>query len=138
MDVVHSKRRRAKRGAALVELALVLMLLVLLVFGVLEYGWMFLRMQEVTNAARAGARLAVIPSATTAMVEDTVESLMHAAAIYDYNVSTVPPDVSNATLGAPITVTVAVPYQSVELTGMSIFPGPASLTATATMAKEHP
>ena len=40
-------------------------LLLILVFGVLEYGWMFIKAREVANAARRGARAAVVPAVTS-------------------------------------------------------------------------
>ena len=34
-------------------------LIILLVFGVIEYGWMLLKSQDISNAARSGARAGV-------------------------------------------------------------------------------
>ncbi len=50
-------RARGQRGAALVEAALVFPLLVLLVFGSIEYGLIFRDENNITTAARAGARV---------------------------------------------------------------------------------
>lgn len=67
-------RRRAtggpggESGAALVEMALVMPLLVLLLFGIMEAGWAFSQSVEVRNAAREGARLAVVDFGTGADV----------------------------------------------------------------------
>jgi hypothetical protein len=52
---------QSERGAELIEFALVLPLLLLLVLGIVDFGFMFQRMEVVTNAAREGARLAVLP-----------------------------------------------------------------------------
>jgi hypothetical protein len=52
---------RGERGQAIVELALTLPLLLLIVLGVFDFGLMFQRFEVVTNAAREGARLAVLP-----------------------------------------------------------------------------
>lgn len=62
MDV----RRVAGRsdGASAVEFALVLPVLVILVFGITEFGRLFMQDQTVGNAAREGARLGVQPDAT--------------------------------------------------------------------------
>ena len=54
-------RWRSEEGAQLVEFALVLPLLLLLMLGIAEFGFMFQRYEVVTNAAREGARLAVLP-----------------------------------------------------------------------------
>lgn len=129
-----------ERGMALIELALVLVFLVVLTFGVMEYGWMFFKIQQVTNAARGGARHAVLPDATNPEVQQIVDSLMLGwgmdAAGYAVIISTA--DVASLTPGEIVTVTVEVPYDSVELLGMSIFPTPVNLRASASMAKEGP
>ncbi len=53
-------RRDREKGAAAVEFAIVLPLFLLLVFGIMEAGWFFAQQVEVRNAAREGARLAVV------------------------------------------------------------------------------
>ena len=55
------KRGRSEDGAQLVEFALVLPLLLLVVLGIAEFGFIFQRYEVITNAAREGARLAVLP-----------------------------------------------------------------------------
>ncbi len=54
-------RGRSENGAQLVEFALVLPLLLLVMLGIAEFGFIFQRYEVVTNAAREGARLAVLP-----------------------------------------------------------------------------
>ena len=53
-------RKNRDEGASVVEFAVVLPLLLLLVFGIMEAGWAFAQQVEVRNAAREGARLAVV------------------------------------------------------------------------------
>ncbi len=53
-------RRDREKGASAVEFAIVLPMLILLVFGIMEAGWLFAQQVEVRNAAREGARLAVV------------------------------------------------------------------------------
>jgi Flp pilus assembly protein TadG len=53
-------RRDREKGASAVEFAIVLPLLLTLVFGIMEAGWLFAQQVEVRNAAREGARLAVV------------------------------------------------------------------------------
>jgi Flp pilus assembly protein TadG len=48
-------------GSQLVELALVLPILLLLIAGIAEFGMLFQSYEMTTNAAREGARLAVLP-----------------------------------------------------------------------------
>ena len=61
-------RLRAEQAAQLVEFALVLPMLLLVVLGIGEFGFIFQRYEVVTNAAREGARMAVLPGYTTADV----------------------------------------------------------------------
>lgn len=80
------KRARSERGAELIEFALVLPLLLFIVLGIVDFGFLFQRLEVVTNAAREGARIAVLPSYTTADVDSRVRSYMNAAGVPDaYN-----------------------------------------------------
>ena len=54
-------RGNAEDGAQLVEFALVLPLLLLIMLGIAEFGFVFQRYEVLTNAAREGARVAVLP-----------------------------------------------------------------------------
>jgi len=66
------QRCRSEEGANLVEFALVLPLLLLVMLGIAEMGFMFQRYEVVTNAAREGARLAVLPGYGTTDVQTRV------------------------------------------------------------------
>lgn len=66
------KRLGGEEAAQLVEFALVLPMLLLVVLGIGEFGFIFQRYEVVTNAAREGARMAVLPGYTTADVDARV------------------------------------------------------------------
>ena len=53
---------RAESGAEMIEFGLTLPLLLLVVLGIIEYGFVFQQYEVVTNAAREGARIAVLPN----------------------------------------------------------------------------
>lgn len=59
------KRRPAKRGQALLELALVLPLFLMVLFGIIILGLGVFFQQQVANAARDAARYAAVHSATS-------------------------------------------------------------------------
>ena len=63
-QVKLSRRWRSEEGAELVEFALVLPMLLFVVLGIAEFGFIFQRYEVLTNAAREGARLAVLPGYT--------------------------------------------------------------------------
>jgi Flp pilus assembly protein TadG len=65
-----------ERGAELIEFALVLPLLLLLVLGIVDFGFLFQRLEVVTNAAREGARIAVLPGYGTDDVKDRVNDYL--------------------------------------------------------------
>ena len=58
------RRRRSERGAELIELALVLPILLLVFAAIVDFALMFQRFLVVSNAAREGARFAVLPGYT--------------------------------------------------------------------------
>jgi Flp pilus assembly protein TadG len=62
--LIRSLRRfvRAQSGAEVIEFALTLPLLLLVVLGIIEFGFLFQEYEVVTNAAREGARIAVLPT----------------------------------------------------------------------------
>ena len=55
------RRRLASERAELIEFALVFPLLLMVVLGIVDFGFLFQRMEVVTNAAREGARIACVP-----------------------------------------------------------------------------
>ena len=72
------RRLRQEDGAQLVEFALVLPLLLFVVLGIAEFGIIFQRYEVVTNAAREGARLAVLPGYDSAAAEDAIRARVRA------------------------------------------------------------
>lgn len=54
-------RRSREGGQAVIELALTLPLLLLVLTGIIDFGFQFQRYEVVTNAAREGARVGVLP-----------------------------------------------------------------------------
>ena len=55
---------RSDSGAVLIEAAITLPLLLMVVLGILDFGRLFQQYEVVTNAAREGARVAVLPDYT--------------------------------------------------------------------------
>ena len=75
---MHTPRARttSERGAALLEVALTLPLLLLVATGIFEFGRAYQTWQILTNAAREGARVAVLPGVDDNAVEDRVVEYM--------------------------------------------------------------
>jgi Flp pilus assembly protein TadG len=134
-NIIGSKRPR--RGAALVELAIVMPILCLLTLGLMEYGWVFMKISQINQAARHGVRIAVRPDATDADVAAAVAALMTQAGIKnsDYSLTHDPIDVA---VGEPISVHISVNYDKLTLTGTGLVPLPSTIQGHGTMAKEGP
>jgi len=60
MSRLRSRRRPDARGQSLVEFALVLPLFLVLVMGIADFGLAVFSYNSITNAAREGARLAIV------------------------------------------------------------------------------
>lgn len=56
------KRRSNERGTAIIEVALTLPLVLLISVGIFEFGRAYQTWEVLTNAAREGARIAILPS----------------------------------------------------------------------------
>jgi Flp pilus assembly protein TadG len=70
--VLRLPRVRSEAGAELVEFALVLPIMLLVVGGIIDFGLLLQRQIVVTNAAREGARIAILPNYGTADVQARV------------------------------------------------------------------
>ena len=69
-------RLKSARGTAMIELALTLPLILFISVGIFEFGRAYETMQVLTNAAREGARVAVLPGSAADAVKTRVKSYM--------------------------------------------------------------
>ncbi len=106
---------RRARAAAVVEFAVVLPLLLTILFGIIEYGWVFMVRQTLQTAAREGCRVAILSTSTSpyTVVLDRVSDVMAPTGLTGYSVS-----MTHATAADPVeAITVTVPYSQVSLMG---------------------
>ena len=145
------KPRTRLRGLAIVEAALVVPLLFLILIGSIQYGWCFLKVQQLEQAARQGARTGVLQTATTANVNAKIDAIMNAAGMGSsgYTVT-----LRNATANTTITdvadpaqlpvgdlleVSVNVPdYSVIGVINAPLIPMPTSVEGQTAMMKEGP
>lgn len=147
-----SARRRGagiacERGQALVETAVVLPLVLLVCVGIFEFGRAFQTWQVLTNAAREGARIAVLPSSTVADVQARVQQYLTAGQLSNTPTITVNQNltmpIGGGTVGASL-VTVNYPFSFVMLNpvanlvvrGSTLGGAPLTVTASAEMRNE--
>jgi len=139
----------SERGSALIETALTLPLLLLVSVSIFEFGRAYQTWQILTNAAREGARLAVLPNTSVGDVQSRVSDYMQAGQLPDYASATISVDqgqtinIGAGTASASL-VTVQYPFNFMVLNPVARLVAPAStlggaaltLTATAEMRNE--
>jgi len=67
---------RSERGAELIEFALVAPILIFIIAGIIDFGMMFRTFEAVTNAAREGARVGVLPGYNPPDVQTRVNAYL--------------------------------------------------------------
>jgi Flp pilus assembly protein TadG len=140
--------RRDQRGAALLEMAFTLPLLLLISVSIFEFGRAFEVWQVLTNAAREGARVAVLPGISDAMVTARVQQYANAG-VLDAGVTPTVTIQRNSTIsygsgtasGSKVTVT--YPFKFIVLQSVvrlvvngSTVGAPFTMAASATMRNE--
>jgi hypothetical protein len=87
MATLISRRLRSERGAEILEFAIVTPLLCLVIAAMIDFGILFRNWEVVTNAAREGARVGMLPSyncdAGSPDVEGRVASYLAGSGITD-------------------------------------------------------
>lgn len=112
---------RSERGAELIEFAIAVPILLFLISGIVDFGMMFRTYEAVTNAAREGARVGVLPGYAPADVQTRVNLYLGAAGLTGprtVNVVNVPVSTGAGTFTAR-SVTVTYTYQFVVLGGIA-------------------
>ena len=74
--IMRSSFRRNERGAALLETAITIPIVLLISVAIFEFGRAYQTWQVLTNAAREGARVAILADMTDGQVQTTVRSYM--------------------------------------------------------------
>jgi len=137
---------RSETGAEFIEFALALPVLLLVILGIMDFGMMFQQYEVITNAAREGARVAVLPNYNPATdAPARVQQYINASFLSGGGTVTVlPPTTANVNIGGncmtTVTVTVTYPHQYVYLAGIASYFkqtfGTKTLTASSTMRTE--
>jgi Flp pilus assembly protein TadG len=115
-----ASRLRGERGQALVEAALITPVVLLIMVGIFEVSRAYQTFQVITNAAREGARAAVVPGANKVTVEALVKKYMadgqlSKADTAKVNINQAAPLVVNGTTVGATLVTVDYPFEFVML-----------------------
>jgi len=129
-----NRRRSARKGAAVVEMAVVTPLLLTLLFGLIEFGWVFMVKETLTNAAREACRVGVLQGSTT---DDIFTRFEEAAAPTGVTITADMLTITEATVEDPIVlVQASIPYSEVSLLGSFLGIDPGTIGASCSMRKE--
>ena len=143
-----ARRLLSARGTALMETALTLPLLLLVSVSIFEFGRAYQTWQVLTNAAREGARVAILPNSTVSDVQSRVTAYMQSGQLPDYAGATISVDQNQtvsigASTASASVVTVAYPFNFIVLNPVaqlvsrgSTLGGALTLTASAEMRNE--
>lgn len=77
----RTERWTSERGAELIEFAIVVPLLILMLAAIFDFGMMFRTYEAVTNAAREGARVGVLPGYAAADIQSRIDAYMSASGL---------------------------------------------------------
>ena len=150
MKNINTRVRRGERGSALIEAALTLPLLLLVSVGIFEFGRLFQTWQVLTNAAREGARIAVLPGTASGDVQARVRQYLQDGQLGGYAGATIVVDrAASIPIGAGVAsasvVTVNYPYDFMVLNPVarlvvssSTLGAPITISAAAEMRNESP
>jgi Flp pilus assembly protein TadG len=141
-------RTTGERGQALLEVALTLPLLLIVAVGIFEFGRAYQTWQILTNAAREGARIAVLPGTNDDAVEARVHEYLEAGLIPDPDGADVTIDrdttialgadtasASRVDVAYPFTFMVLQPVAQLVVSGSTVG-APLTMTTSATMRNE--
>jgi Flp pilus assembly protein TadG len=143
-------RIASQRGQALIETALTLPMVLLVSVGIFEFGRAYQTWEVLTNAAREGARVAVLPYAAAGAPQARAMEYVASGYLANAAKTTVVVQPVSISLGAGGTapgsrVTVSYPFQFMVLqpvaqliTKGSLTGAPFTLTASAAMRNESP
>ena len=122
--------RKNERGTSMAEFAVVATFFFMLIFGIIEFGRLFYTLNALTDAARRGARYAVIHQAEVATdgAAHVAKCVRNVAMYGETNISAYP--ACDPTVGQPVLIhgiasaTIEVDFDGADLDGNPTSPNP--------------
>ena len=130
--------KKRSRAAVVVEFAVVLPLLLTILFGILEYGWVFMVRLTLQNAAREGVRLSVLQTTGPpySEVDARIDAVMGPTGLTAADYTVVMSHASVDPCDRTEQITISVPYERISVTGGFFGPKDFNVTGSSTMQKE--
>lgn len=132
--------RCRRRGAAAVEMALVAPIALALIFGIMQVGYAFMVQQMLQDSARKGCRAAILPSSSNASVTTAVNNVLApmnlTGATTTVTVNGTVADVSTASYGDQVSVTVTIPFSNILLFSVNFANSAGSITGADVLRYE--
>ena len=128
---------RRRLGATAVEFAIVAPIFFMFVLGSFEFGRAIMVQQILTNAAREGARQAIVEGADATDVSTAVTSYLDSTSVAGATVLVDPSALQTIGFGDEVTVTVSVPYDQVSWLPVSSFMPGKIMTGESMMRGER-
>ena len=141
-------RIASERGQALLETAITLPIILLVSVGIFEFGRAYQTWLVLSNAAREGARVAILPNAQPADVQSRINEYMQGGQLDNYQNATISvnqntPVAVGAGTAATSLITVNYPFSFIVLNPVanlvmhgSMMGDPITLTASVEMRNE--
>ena len=120
---------RDERGQTAVEFALIAPLLIVLLLGIIQFGIAFHDYVTITDAARAGARKAIVARFASGNFTEATQTVKDSASSLDQKLLAKPgaiqiTDPAGMVAGSQVTVTVNYPYTiDIPLIGLTVTSG---------------
>jgi Flp pilus assembly protein TadG len=133
--MARSQPRSRRRGVAAAEFAIVAPIFFILIIGIIEVGRAIMVQQVLINAARAGARRAVMLSSTQQETLDAVTDFTDSVGVPTVTAA-VTPDPGTAAAGTAITVSASVDFANVSWLPAPWFMDEKVLSSSSVMRKE--
>ncbi len=92
------KERHHERGQSAVELALILPIFTVLLFGIIEFGRLWMTVNVMSGAAREGARVAAVSGTNFTQARTSALNVLNAGNITGANVTITGPNSNNEIL----------------------------------------
>ena len=117
---MRTNLRKNERGAALIETAITIPIILLISVGIFEFGRAYQTTQVLTNAAREGARVAILTEKTDTDVQNAVQNYMKAGGLPGWASASVSIN-RNVPMGVNTAsqITVSYPFQFMVLNGVA-------------------